>query len=203
MSAVGITAPRTLATERPHSRGTGWWGMTLFILTESTLFACLLASYFYIRFSDTITWPPDGIDKPKLLHPLIMTALLVSSSGPMVWADHAVRHGKLLQLRIGLICTWLLGLFFLLIQATEYHTDLKEFTWTTDSYGSLFYTITGFHGCHVITGLLMVGFVIVAAFMGKFDGKRHQRIRLVAFYWHFIDVVWLAILCSLYLSPHL
>jgi cytochrome c oxidase subunit III len=201
--AAVSTSPRALVTERPHSRGPGWWGMVLFVTTEATLFACLLASYFYVRFSDSTVWPPDGIEKPELKKALIMTGLLVSSSGPMIWADHAVRHNKFVQLRVGLCTTWLLGLVFLLVQSDEYLSNIKKFVWTKDAYASLFYTITGFHGFHVITGLIMVGFTIGGAFLGKFDGKRHQRIRLVGFYWHFIDIVWIFILSSLYLSPRL
>ncbi|GII94535.1 cytochrome c oxidase subunit 3 [Sinosporangium siamense] len=190
-------------SSRAFGRTPAWWGMVLFVATEATLFACLLASYFYIRFSTGGEWPPGGIKDPELSKPLIMTAVLLSSSGPMVWADWAVRRGRIGQLKAGLLLTLALGAAFLGLQATEYSTKLEEFTWNTNTYGSLFYVITGFHGTHVAVGLVMLVFIAIAAFGGKFSGRRHMRVRLVGFYWHFVDAIWLAILFTIYLSPHL
>jgi heme/copper-type cytochrome/quinol oxidase subunit 3 len=89
------------------------------------------------------------------------------------------------------------------VQALEFHSNLQKFTFTTNAYGSLFYTITGFHGFHVTVGLLMVGWLLAAALRGSFGYRRHERVRLTAIYWHFVDVVWAAILLCLYLSPRL
>ncbi|MEU4511111.1 heme-copper oxidase subunit III [Nonomuraea wenchangensis] len=203
MSAINeITEPAALSSA-PKGRTPAWWGMVLFVATEATLFACLLASYFYLRFLTSAEWPPPGIKKPELAKPLVMTALLLTSSGWIAWADWAIRHDRRWLLRIMLALTLLFGAGFLGVQATEYATKLPEFTWTTNAYGSLFYVITGFHGTHVFTGLLMVGFTLVAALAGKFGRTHHERVRIVSFYWHFVDGVWLAILFSLYLSPHL
>ncbi|WP_214414014.1 cytochrome c oxidase subunit 3 [Sphaerisporangium fuscum] len=187
----------------PGGRSPAWWGMVLFVATEATLFACLLGSYFYIRFSHFGAWPPGGIKDPELGKPLVMTVLLFSSSAPMVWADWAVRHDRVGQLKAGLALTLALGIAFVSLQGTEYATKLKEFTWSTNVYGSLFYTITGFHGLHVIVGLVMIVFIGVAALSGKFGSRHHERVRLVAFYWHFVDAVWIFILSTIYLSPHL
>jgi cytochrome c oxidase subunit III len=202
-AAEVATSPRALAIERPHGRTQAWWGMVMFITTEATLFACLLSSYFYIRFSVSAAWPPAGMEDPKLKKALIMTGLLLCSSGPMVWADHAVRHGKVRQLQIGLALTMLLGISFLIVQSSEYRENLAKFTWNDNVYGSLFYTITGFHGFHVVTGLVMVLFTEVGALRGKFTRRRHERIRIVSFYWHFIDAIWIFILFTIYLSPRL
>ncbi|MEV4477362.1 heme-copper oxidase subunit III [Nonomuraea sp. NPDC049504] len=203
MTAVNeITEPAALSSA-PPGRTPAWWGMVLFVATEATLFACLLASYFYLRFLTSAEWPPSGIKQPELVKPLVMTALLLSSSGWIAWADWAIRHDRQRLLRIMLVLTLLSGGAFLGVQASEYATKLAEFTWTTNAYGSLFYVITGFHGTHVVTGLVMVGFTLVAALAGKFGGAHHERVRIVSFYWHFVDGVWLAILFSIYLSPHL
>ncbi len=195
---------RALAVESPRGRPTGQWGMFLFIATEATLFACLLATYFYLQFAHGAGhWPPEGIDKPKLLKPMIMTALLISSSGPMIWADHAIRHGRSRQMLVAVLITIVLGLTFLGLQASEYSDKLKHFQWTTNAYGSLFYVITGFHGFHVATGLVMLGYTWVAGAMGKFTQGRHERVRIVSLYWHFVDAVWVFIVASIYLSPYL
>jgi len=177
--------------------------MFLFVATEATLFACLLASYFYVRFTTSGDWPPGGIEDPKLLKPLIMTALLLTSSVPMIWGDHAIRHGHPRRLVVAVALTLLLGVAFLSVQATEYAEKVREFTPRDNAYGSLFYTITTFHGFHVLTGLAMLAWVEVAAIRGKFSAGRHERVRMVSIYWHFVDVVWIAIVLSLYVSPHL
>ncbi|WP_084516619.1 cytochrome c oxidase subunit 3 [Microtetraspora niveoalba] len=187
----------------PTGRTPAWWGMVLFVTTEGMLFSCLLASYFYIRFSSRGPWPPGGIENPELTKPLVMTALLVSSSLPMLWADWAVRHGRTGQLKGGLALTLLLGATFLGLQGSEYKEKFEMFSWSENVYGSLFYGITGFHGTHVAVGLVMILFTIVAALRGKFSAKRHERVRLVAFYWHFVDAVWVFILFTIYLSPKL
>ncbi len=195
--------PRDLAVETPRGRPTGEWGMFLFVATEATLFAVLLATYFYVEFSHGGVWPPGGIEKPKLMKPLIMTPILLASSGPMIWADHAIRHGRPRQMLAGIGLTILLGLLFLGIQGMEYAEKLKEFTWSSNSYGSLFYVITGFHGFHVITGLVMLTYTWVAGALGKFTQGRHERVRMVSIYWHFVDAVWVFIFFSIYLSPYL
>lgn len=196
--------PADLAVESPRGRPTGQWGMFLFVATEATLFACLLASYFYLQFTQGgPSWPPGGIEEPKLLKPLVMTALLVSSSGPMIWADYAIRRGRTRQMLVAIALTIGLAVGFLGFQVQEYAEKLQNFQWTTNAYGSLFYTITGFHGFHVVTGLVMLGYTWVAGALGKFTSGRHERVRIVSIYWHFVDVVWLFIVFSLYLSPHL
>ena len=198
-----VTDPSSLVVEAPRGRPTGEWGMFLFVATEATLFACLLASYFYLRFAHGGAWPPGGIEKPKLLKPAIMTVTLLLSSVPMIWGDHAIRHGHPRRLQVAIPITIVLGLFFLLVQAGEYAEKLAKFTWTTNVYGSIFYTITGFHGFHVLTGLVMLAYTEIAALRGKFTQGRHERVRMVSIYWHFVDVVWIAIVLSLYVSPHL
>lgn len=85
----------------------------------------------------------------------------------------------------------------------EYASSLEEFTFTTDVYGSLYYVITGFHGAHVTIGLLMLTWLLAAALRGKFGVRRHERVRIAALYWHFVDLVWAAILFTVYLSPRL
>lgn len=203
-AVVSATGAEALSTELPVGRSTGWWGMVMLVVTDAILFACLLGSYFYLRFQYGAQWPPDGIEEPSLLKPLVMTALLLPSSLPMVWAEHGIRRGQRWRLRSGLAATLVLGAAFLALQATEYAEKLTSFTMTTDVYGSLFYATTGFHGMHVLVGLAMVSWLLAAsAQAGSFGVHRHERLRNAAIYWHFVDAVWAAILFSLYLSPRL
>jgi heme/copper-type cytochrome/quinol oxidase subunit 3 len=197
------TRAPALATEMPHGRTPGWWGMIMFVTTEATLFASLLGSYFYVRFQSGPVWPPPGIEKPELVKPLIMTALLLPSSLPVMWAERGIRKGQQWRLRLGLFITIVQGLGFLAVQATEYASNLKKFTFTTNAYGSLFYTITGFHGAHVLVGIVMLAMVLVRALRGHFGARRHEAVSNAALYWHFVDAVWLAVFTSLYVTPHL
>jgi heme/copper-type cytochrome/quinol oxidase subunit 3 len=181
-----------------------WWGMVWLILTEATLFATIIVSYWYLRFRSGPTWPPDGIAKPELALPLAMSALLWSSSVPVHVADRAIRRGRERTLRFGLLTGWILGATFLTLQvAVEYPRVLEEFTPRTNAYGSLFFTLTGLHGVHVVVGLAISAWVQVRAWRGTFDERRHVSVQNFAMYWHFVDTVWLFVLLTIYLSPHL
>jgi heme/copper-type cytochrome/quinol oxidase subunit 3 len=181
-------------------RSPAWWGMVWFCATEAMLFACFLASYFFLRGSVEAFGAEGGRYVP-LARPLVMTALLLSSSAAAWWADEGIRRGEQARLRIGLAVATLLGLAFLGVQAWEY--SARDVSWTASAYDSLFITITGFHGAHVAGGLLMLLFVQLRAWLGHFDAERHEAASNAILYWHFVDGVWLCILASLYLSPRL
>jgi heme/copper-type cytochrome/quinol oxidase subunit 3 len=196
MTTVAFPAP-------PIGRPTGWWGMLLLIATEATLFAVLLSSYFYLRFQHPGDWPPDGIADPKLLKPAIMTLLLMASSVPVYLGERGIRRGDVRRLRIGIGLTFLLGLGFLILQGFEYREKLAEFRPSTNAYSSIFFTITGFHGAHVIAGLLLLLWTQFFAWRGAYRAERHVAVQVAALYWHFVHVAWLVIFTSLYLTPHL
>lgn len=184
-------------------RALGWWGMVLLIATEATLFAVLIASYWYLRFRSGPVWPPNGIEKPSLTLPLIMTAILWSSSIPTHIADHGIRKGSQPRLRLGLLLSFLLGLTFLIMQlAIEYPHSLKLHPPSSGAYGTLFFSLTGLHGLHVAVGLLVSIWVQARAWQGAFDEHRHLSVQNFAMYWHFVDTVWLFVLATVYLSPH-
>ncbi len=185
-------------------RSFAWWGMVWLIATEATLFAILLASYFYLRFRHGVEWPPDHIHAPKLELPLIMTVILWSSSIPVHMAEKGIEKGNQRRLKGGLLAGFLLGAIFLFITvAIEWPETLHEFTPRTNAYGSMFFTITGFHASHVVVGLSVSLFTQFRAWKGAFDERRHVSVQNFAMYWHFVDVVWLFVLLSVYLSPHL
>ena len=105
------------------------------------------------------------------------------------------------QLRLGLLVTLAFGAVFLAVQGVEYARE--TFTPRSHAYGSLFFTITGLHGAHVLVGLLMNVVVQVRAWLGHFSRDRHLAVTNVALYWHFVDAVWLAVFASLYVAPRL
>ena len=183
-------------------RSFGWWGMVWLIATEATLFALLLASYFYLRFRSP-EWPLDHLHPPPLELPLIMTAILWSSSIPVHIAEKGIEKGNQRRLKWGLALGWLLGAIFLVITLVlEWPETLHEFTPRTNAYGSMFFTVTGFHLSHVVVGLSVSAFTQVRAWQGAFDEKKHVSVQNFAMYWHFVDIVWLFVLLSIYISPH-
>jgi heme/copper-type cytochrome/quinol oxidase subunit 3 len=178
----------------------GWWGMAWMCVTEAMLFACLIASYFFLRGS-VQGFYAEGGQYPSLTLPLPMTALLLASSATMRWGELGIKRGEQMRLRIGLAVTFVLGVVFLLLQATEFRRS--AFGPTVSAYHSIFFTTTGFHGVHVAMGLLMNLYIQLRAWRGHFTAQRHLAVQNVALYWHFVDAVWIVILTSLYLSPRL
>jgi cytochrome c oxidase subunit III len=194
-------APRSLGVGLSRGRTPGYWGMWMLISTEAVLFSILLTSYFFIRFRHS-EWPPGAIAPPDLGLVWVMTPILLASSVPMHWSDGAIRRGKTGQLKAALALTFVMGGTFLGLQGVEYVELLREFSPRTNVYGSLFFTITGFHGLHVLVGLLLILWLQVYAWRGFWSADRHLPVKVVAMYWHFVDAVWIFILVSLYLSPH-
>jgi heme/copper-type cytochrome/quinol oxidase subunit 3 len=185
-----------LPVEVEGSRATGWWGMVLFVVTELALFGSALASYFYLRFQSP-TWPPPGIEKPDLFWGSIATVLLLSSSIPVYLGERSIERGNLRGLQIGLAVAIALAIAFLAIQAHEYAS--ATFSWRDDAYGSLFFTITGLHGLHVIGGILVLAFLELRAARRTVDAEHHLAVTTGALYWHFVDVVWIVIFPVVYL----
>jgi len=177
--------------------------MLIVVITEATLFAILLATYFYTRFRSPGPWPPAGEPDPRLLKPVIMTLLLMTSSVTAYMAELGSRTGNLRRLHAGLAATFALGLSFLILQGFEYQEKLAELRPSTNAYGSLFYTITGLHGSHVIVGLLILAWTQFFAWRGAYASENHVAVQVSALYWHFVHVVWLFVFASLYLSPRL
>ncbi len=204
MTTTEAAAPDSAAavTQEPHGgRGTAWWGMVVLIMTEATIFASLLASYFYLQASSK-EWPLGGIEAPELPKISLMTVVLLGSSGPLFWAEHGIRKGNERQLKAGLIMVILMGLSFFAF-LTLYEYPELTFGIRDNAYASIFYTTTSFHGAHVFGGLLMLSVVLIKAFQGKFSAERHITVQVVGMYWHFVDVVWVFVFSSLYLSAHL
>jgi cytochrome c oxidase subunit I+III len=189
-------------------RSVGWWGMTGVIATEAAFFAYLLFGYFYLASMAVNPWPSDV---PGFGLPLVNTGLLLASSGVVWWGERGIRQGRSGRLRVALAVAITLGIAFLVLQGVEYGREYgpgrfgvrHRISATHDAYGSLFYTITGFHGAHVLVGLIMLGVVLVRALRGHFAHGRHEAVTNAALYWHFVDAVWLAVFASLYVTPHL
>jgi heme/copper-type cytochrome/quinol oxidase subunit 3 len=179
-----------------------WWGMLLLCVTESALFAYLLAGYLYLGVSNAV-WPPVTIGNPALQLPLLMTVVLLSSSAMLVWAERALVAGRRSAYRWRTVLTTLLGATFLILQVFEYQEQLKKGGPTQHAYSSMFFTITGFHGAHVLFGMLMLLWTVWQEFRGHVNIARPTIVKNTSLYWHFVDGVWLVLLTVLYLTPRL
>lgn len=179
-----------------------WWGMLLLCVTESALFAYFVAGYLYLGVSNA-SWPPAAIGSPDLKLPLAMTAVLLSSSAMLVWAERALLAGRRNAYRCRTVLTALLGATFLTLQFFEYQEQLKRGGPTQHAYSSMFFTITGFHGAHVLFGMLMLLWTVWQEFRGHVSIARPTIVKNTSLYWHFVDGVWLVLLIVLYLSPRM
>ena len=179
--------------------GVGWWGVLCLIATEGSLFAYLLFSYAYMAVQRGQAWLPEAHPSLALAGP--NTAILLLSSVAVWWGEEGVKRQKRGQHIAGLAIGIGLGLIFLAVQLFEWKT--KSFSLTSGSYGSLFFTITGFHMAHVIVGVGMLIVVLAWSLMGYFSPRHHARVTVAAIYWHFVDVVWLCVFCAFYVSPYL
>jgi cytochrome c oxidase subunit III len=177
-----------------------WWGVVLLILIEATFFAGLIASYFYLRFHAGV-WPIGNISPPDLVLPIITAIVLFASSAPMVWASRSIQKGDIRSTKIGLALSIALAIIFLGLKVVEYGG--YDYDWTTNAYGSIVWTITGFHAAHVLGVILKFLVVLVATFKGHFDTHRNLGIRVNALYWHFVVAVWAPLFFTLYLSHYL
>jgi len=179
--------------------GLGWWGMLCLIATEGALFAYLLFSYFYFALQFNQTWFPDP--HPSLRLALPDTIVLLLSSVAMWWGDRGVRRGSRGQLLGGVFIALVLGVIFVVVQYVEWSG--KTFSPRSNSYGSLYFTITGFHMAHVVAGLAMLLTILVWSALGYFSPRRSAPVLIASVYWHFVDAVWLFVFASFYIVPYL
>ena len=198
-SAVQIPPPRTRLATLPIDQQRGLNAMWLVILTEAMLFVCMFGAYYYLG-SNKDRWGEES--PPDLMFPFILLAILLGSSIVLHWGERQVRVERFGAARIALWITVVLGIVFTVIQSIEYVTQWKQLSISSDSYGSIFYTITSLHGAHVIVGLLMLAYVGIQPRFGKTMRSPHKPYETVARYWHFVDVVWIFIVALLYVVPH-
>ncbi len=186
--------PLPVGSETTLERATGWWGMWLLIATEASLFALLVASYFYLRFRSNSGWPPSGIGDPSIPGPLLATAILVLSSVPIEFAARAGRG----VVRIGAVLTAIaLAIVFIVLQAMLVSDSLDRFRPHDGAYPSIFYALVGLHAAHVVVGIAIAAWACVLAA----SGAARLPLRVTALYWHFVNVVALIVFATLYLSP--
>nr|AXS66313.1 cytochrome c oxidase subunit 3 [Cucujoidea sp. 10 KM-2017] len=177
------------------------WGMILFITSEIFFFLSFFWGYFHSSLSPSmeigLSWPPKGINpfNPSQI-PLLNTLILLSSGFTVTWAHHSLMENNFNQALQSLLLTVLLGFYFTLLQAFEYIE--APFNIADSVYGSCFFMSTGFHGIHVIIGSIFLFVCLIRLFFNHFSYFHHFGFEAAAWYWHFVDVVWLFLYISIY-----
>jgi heme/copper-type cytochrome/quinol oxidase subunit 3 len=177
------------------------YGMLLFIVSEIMFFFAFFWAFFDASMAPTIEigsiWPPMGIDVLNPFEvPLLNTAILLTSGATVTWAHHAIVAGERRETIIGLLLTILLGVVFTLLQAFEYAD--ASFNISDGVYGTTFYLATGFHGFHVLIGTIFLTVCLYREIEYHFTREHHFGFEAAAWYWHFVDVVWLFLFISIY-----
>jgi cytochrome c oxidase subunit III len=199
-----IREARTPGVHTPVVRIGLRYGMTLFIASEVMFFVAFFWAYFHFALypnhvsgAEVAIWPPQGVltfDPFGL--PFLNTLILLLSGTTVTWAHHALLHGDRRGLVLGLGLTVLLGISFTTFQAIEYAE--APFKFTGGVYPSTFFLATGFHGFHVMVGTIFLIVCWLRAMRGHFTPQRHFGFEAAAWYWHFVDVVWLFLFVCIY-----
>ncbi len=172
------------------------YGMIMFIVSEIMFFSAFFAAFFYLRSFNPV-WPPENIQILSIDLPVINTLLLLSSGATITIAHYALLHGNIEKATKATVWTWVLGIIFLVFQMFEYsHAD---FSINDGVYGSVFYMLTGFHGFHVFLGIIMLMVASWRLKKGDFTAKNHFYFEGMAWYWHFVDIVWIGLFLFVYL----
>ena len=176
------------------------YGFILFIMSEVMFFSAWFWSFFkHAIYPMDGQWPPAGIETFDPWHlPLINTLILLCSGCAATWAHHALVHENNRQdIKHGLLAAIALGVLFTVFQAYEY--SHAAFGFAGNIYGANFFMATGFHGFHVIVGTVFLTVCLARAYAGHFTPEKHMGFEAAAWYWHFVDVVWLFLFAAVYI----
>nr|AQM57882.1 cytochrome c oxidase subunit III [Dendrolimus kikuchii] len=177
------------------------WGMILFIVSEVFFFISFFWAFFHSSLSPNIEigaiWPPLNITPFNPFQvPLLNTIILISSGVTITWSHHAMMENNYTQTNQSLFITVCLGIYFTILQAYEYIE--APFTIADSIYGSTFFMATGFHGLHVMIGTIFLIICLIRSLNNHFSKNHHFGFEAAAWYWHFVDVVWLFLYISIY-----
>nr|YP_010426652.1 cytochrome c oxidase subunit III [Aoria nigripes]USM11438.1 cytochrome c oxidase subunit 3 [Aoria nigripes] len=177
------------------------WGMILFIISEIFFFISFFWGFFHSSLSPSIeigmNWPPKGITPFNPLEiPLLNTIILLTSGLTVTWAHHSLIENNFNQALQSLMMTVILGIYFTILQGYEYIE--APFTIADSVYGSSFFMATGFHGLHVIIGTTFLTVCLIRLYFNHFSSNHHFGFEAAAWYWHFVDIVWLFLYISIY-----
>ena len=180
-------------------RGVGWWGVGALVASEAALFSYLLFSYYYTGATAERGWLLEA--RPSLGVALPNTILLLLSSAAAWWGERGVLTRNRARALTGFGLAFVMGTGFALVQCYEWH--IKPFKIGTSSYSSLYFLTTGIHVAHVVVGILVLLAIFLWVSLDYFSPRRRLSVSAGVLYWHFVDLVWLFIFTTYYLTPYL
>ena len=183
-----------------EAKPNGWWGIALFVATEATLFGTLIGSYFYLRFNN-LQWPPPGVPEPKVTVPLVLTAVLLTTSLPLQAAVSAARAARRWRAWWLIAVALVVQTGYFAMQVHLFAGDVAKVRPQGSSYASIYITLVGADHAHVFVGLLLDLWLLVRL-ATRLTTYRLVALRSVAFYWHFVNVLTVAVVLT-QLSPSL
>ena len=170
-------------------------GFIIFLCSESVIFLAFFSGYALLKTS-ALNWLPQGVDGLEWKTPLVNTIVLVSSSGTIALAEHFKNRENMLLFRGFWLMSMAMGAYFLYGQAVEWSG--LQFGFTSGTFGGTFYLLTGFHGLHVATGILLMGLMLIKSFIpGNYRGGE-QGVQATSLFWHFVDVIWIMLFLLIY-----
>jgi len=176
-----------------------WWGTAGMMAIEGTMFALVLATYFYLR-TRTSDWPP-GLLPPSILYGALNTALFIVSVAPAEWTKRKAEQGSLQSTRIGLIVMSGVGVINLVLRAFEFHS--LNCQWDANAYASVIWTLLGLHTVHLVTDWFDTVVLTVLFYTDHVEGKRFMDASENSDYWYFVVFMWLPIWFVIYFAPRL
>ncbi|MGM3309326.1 cytochrome c oxidase subunit 3 [Anabaena sp. WFMT] len=183
------------ASHEHDEEGNKMFGFIVFLLSESVIFLSFFAGYIVYK-TTTVNWLPAGVSGLEITAPTINTVILVSSSFVIYFAERCLQRDNLQGFRLFLLATIVMGSYFLYGQAVEW-SEL-EFGFTSGTFGGMFYLLTGFHGLHVFTGILLQSIILIRSFIpGNYD-TGHFGVNSTSLFWHFVDVIWIILFLLIY-----
>jgi len=188
------------AAARRRAQPSGWWGMALLIATEATLFACLIATYYYLRFNAS-EWPLGGIEPPAVVLPLVFTGGLLAATIPVFGSVAAAKRGAAGRAWWLLTMATAIQATYLGLQIHLFAGDLNTFSPQENAYSSIYFTLLGLHHAHVAVGLALDVWLLWKLARG-ITNYRLIGLRAVALYWYFVNVAAVAVVLT-QLSPSL
>jgi heme/copper-type cytochrome/quinol oxidase subunit 3 len=199
MAEVAVSHPRNLPVGPIRRHGIGWWGAGTLIASEAALFSYLLFSYYYLGATNPSGWLLEPAPSLKLALP--NTLLLLTSSAVAWLGERGVLSRRRPQALLGFGVAFLMGAAFAAVQIFEWR--VKHYGLGESSYASLYFVTTGLHMIHVLVGLLILAALFLWTVLDYFSPRRHLVVSAGVLYWHFVDVVWVFVFITYYLTPYL
>lgn len=199
MAEVALAQPAQLPVGPIGRHGLGWWGAGTLVASEAALFGYLLFAYFYT----CATAPPGWLlePTPSLKLALPNTVVLLGSSVAAWFGERGVLEQRRSQALVGIGAAAVMGTVFVVVQWFEWHS--RSYGIGTSSYGSLYFLTTGLHIAHVLIGIAVLAVIALWTALDYFSPRRRLSVSAGVLYWHFVDLVWLLVFATYYLTPYL